>query len=97
MFCTKCGQKNDDSAKFCNHCGSPMSADDAGKSDKLTEYRIVAKARSGAIMSLIGALFGVVISILLYVDNNAGGRFVLCLMLFSGILYLNLCQLGVVY
>lgn len=27
MFCTKCGKKIDDSAKFCKYCGSPVEVD----------------------------------------------------------------------
>lgn len=29
MFCTRCGTKLDDAARFCTHCGKPVTVSDA--------------------------------------------------------------------
>lgn len=31
MFCSKCGAKNDDSAKFCEKCGEPLNKSSSEK------------------------------------------------------------------
>jgi phage shock protein PspC (stress-responsive transcriptional regulator) len=37
MFCTRCGQKLDDLARFCTRCGKPVAGDYAAASAAATE------------------------------------------------------------
>ena len=94
MFCSKCGQQNDNSAKFCNNCGSPMINNLQINENEVEKQGYSTKIRAGARMSLIGALLGVVISFLFCLDEMAGGRIVLCLLyiMIAGISVLTICN-----
>lgn len=37
MFCTNCGQKIEDGAKFCQYCGSPAQQESAGTNTSYTQ------------------------------------------------------------
>lgn len=38
MFCTNCGKKLPDDAKFCNHCGAPQSGSSVNVSQSKQSY-----------------------------------------------------------
>ena len=61
MFCSKCGHQNDDSAAFCSGCGASLQAAPAPVAVEEKTLTPQAKVRSGAIVSLIGALLCIAI------------------------------------
>ena len=63
MFCSKCGQQNDDNAKFCSKCGAPMAA----QPQQAPVYQAVPASDNSKlfnILSYIGILwlFGLLVS-----------------------------------
>lgn len=55
MFCGKCGEKNDDDAKFCHSCGTPLDKVGGGQE----EPKKVKALPKKAIMSAVGAVAAV--------------------------------------
>jgi hypothetical protein len=72
MFCSKCGRENDDSAAFCSGCGASLKVAPI----PVVEQSLTpdSKARSGAILSLIGAVLSIAVCLFLefvYFDATA--------------------------
>lgn len=59
MFCSKCGQENNDSASFCSKCGNPLQA--ASVSVEEVSLTPQSRIRSGAILALIGAILSILV------------------------------------
>jgi uncharacterized membrane protein YvbJ len=65
VYCSKCGKKNEDDAKFCAKCGASLTGEDLGKKrdDQCDEACAVGKHSRGApifwgvIVILIGIWF----------------------------------------
>jgi len=57
MYCTRCGQQNDDQAQFCRSCGAALSkpSQEPGVQQGLTEKRILGGVGLiGGILALVG-------------------------------------------
>lgn len=74
MFCSKCGAKNDDSAKFCEKCGEPLERTsyktDLGSSSALSIKSMKLNRKVGILSVIIIVAIVVIISIALWFSSN---------------------------
>lgn len=67
MFCSKCGSYLEDTARFCDKCGTPTGAGEVNnyivKEKKVdNEVRFVVKPKFKALYFMIGAIIGAIVS-----------------------------------
>jgi hypothetical protein len=80
MFCSTCGCKNDDSAAFCNKCGTPLQTPSTIQTAEKTLTQ-TNRIKSGAWLTLIGAGIGVLVTLLglfnmLTIESTPTGRII---------------------
>ena len=69
MFCSKCGAKNDDSAKFCEKCGEPLNKSSSEKEIVVSIEDTKRNKKVGIISVIVCAI---VIAVILFIAF--GGR-----------------------
>lgn len=69
MFCSKCGAKNDDSAKFCEKCGEPLNTINSEK-EIVVSIEDAKKNKKVGIISVIAC--AIIIAVILFIAF--GGR-----------------------
>ena len=89
MFCSKCGQENQEGSSFCNACGAALQIAPTPAPTPTAEVTLTqtARVRSSAILALIGSVSGAILTYLLicFVSENLISSALFALLILSTI------------
>lgn len=96
MFCSKCGQENQEGSAFCNACGASLQGDPTPAPTSEVTLTRSARVRSGAILALISSILSAILTFILCISVNNGGTLFpillalfICSSVFSGLALSN--------